>query len=376
MKRAGAVVLVGAAAIGAVWVFFVFLRGRTPAILAPKAIASLERLSLGGAPQWVLIRGQDRTRPVILFLHGGPGMPAMFLEHVFGSQLERDFVVIHWDRRGVGKSFHAIGDRDSLTVQQTLNDVHELTRRIRARFGEKRIYLVGHSWGTYLGLLAIRDWPEDYAAYVGMGQMAGTRTQVTEIRRAYIARKARQAHDEEFARRVTTGEHEPNEDDLFRYGGELYAARSFWPLLLAGLRAPEYTLWDVLNVKRGADLVGRRMRNDVFPKPHEGEIAELRVPVFLFLGRHDYNTPSSLATAYLQRVASPLKEIVWFERSAHFPFFEEPERFHAEMMRVDAKVRHFWSQTSPAPGRVPESGGPPNDQTQRTRPAEGAEPRR
>jgi pimeloyl-ACP methyl ester carboxylesterase len=332
----------------------------------------LERLSLGGAEQWVLVRGHDSARPVILFLHGGPGMPAMFLAHAFQSELERDFVVVHWDRRGAGKSYQAARDRDRLTVQQTLADTLQLSQLLRERFNQERIYLVGHSWGTYLALLAARDRPDYYAAYVGMGQLAGTRAEVEAIRREFVAGKARQLGEEDFAGQVATGAHEPNEDDLFRYGGELYGARSFWPILLTGLRAPEYTLWDALRVRQGATLVARGMKYDLLPRPLEGEIADLRVPVFLFLGRYDYNTPSSLAAAYLQRLASPLKELIWFEHSAHFVFFEEAARFHSEMLRVDAKVGQFWRQALPS-SREPD-GGQPNHQMQRS-PVRASEPR-
>ena len=269
-------------------------------------------------------------------------MPSMFLAHAFQRQLEHDFVVVHWDRRGAGKSFDAARDPGSLTVGRTLEDTFELSRLLRKRFGHERIYLVAHSWGTYLGLLAVREHPEYYAAYVGMGQLAGTRTQVEESRHELLLREVAQAGDERLLHRLKTGKYHVTEEDLFRYGGELYGARSYWPILRAGLLAPEYTLWDALNVKRGAALVERTMRYDVLPRPLEGEISELAVPVFLFLGRHDYNTPSSLAAAYLGHLVCPLKEVVWFEHSAHFPFFEEAERFRAEMAHVEATTRAFW----------------------------------
>lgn len=336
-------VLVGLAV---VTVEFILTRGGTPKIGGVQSIASLEKLELNGAAQWVLIRGHDSTKPVLLFLHGGPGMPAMFLAHAFQSGLERDFVVVHWDRRGAGKSFDAALDGQSLNVSQTLEDTYELTRILRDRFSQNRIYLIGHSWGSYLGLLALRGHPEYYSAFLGMGQLAGTRAEVQDIRREFLARAARKAGDRELSARLASGDDVVNENDLFRYGGELHGARSFWPILKTGLSAPEYTLWDALNVKKGADLVAREMKYDLLPKPLEGEITDFDVPIFLFLGRHDYNTPSQLAADYLDRLDSPLKRLVWFEDSAHFPFFEEPGRFHIEMVRLDHTVRAFWAGRS------------------------------
>ena len=317
---------------------FAVRRPRTPRINGHRSVASLEKVRIGGVEQWVLIRGHDRTKPVLLFLHGGPGMPAMFLAHAFQRGLERDFVVVHWDRRGAGKSFEAALQGPDLSVSQTLEDTYELTRHLRARFSQPQIYLVGHSWGSYLGLLAVSGHPEYYRAFVGTGQLAGSHEEVRALRHEFISRAARVSGDPQLRARLAAGTLEVTEDDLFRFGGELHAARSFWPILLTGLRAPEYTLRDILNVKQGADLVGREMKVDVAPKPLEGEVSRLKVPVFFFLGRHDYNTPSRLAAAYLERLDAPLKELVWFEQSAHFPFFEEPGRFHSEMVRAHRAV--------------------------------------
>jgi pimeloyl-ACP methyl ester carboxylesterase len=339
--------------VGVVAVEFIATRGRTPSISGERAVASLEKLRLGGVDQWVLIRGHDRNNPVLLFLHGGPGMPAMFLAHAFQRDLERDFVVVHWDRRGAGKSFEAADPLEQLTVRQTLDDTFELTTTLRKRFKQNRILLVGHSWGSYLGLLAIREHPEYYAAYIGMGQLAGSRAEVRLQRREFLTRDGSLTGNTDLLSRLASGG-DPTEDDLFRHAAELYHARSFWPILRTGLFAPEYTLWDVLNVKRGADLVGREMKYNVLPKPLDGEIPAFEVPVFFLLGRHDYNTPSSIAANYLERLRAPLKGLVWFEQSAHFPFFEEPLRFHEEMVRVDLSVRKFW-----AAAHLNEVGGRP-----------------
>lgn len=322
---------------------FVAIRGGTPAIPDSGSIASLEKQQIGGVDQWVLIRGRDRTNPVLLFLHGGPGMPAMYLAHEFQSELERDFVIVHWDRRGAGKSFDARLQTPAFSVRQTLNDTYELTEKLRVRFHQQRIYLVGHSWGSYLGLLAIREHPEYYTAFIGMGVPAGSREQVRVLQREFLSRTATYTGNPNLKARLAGATMEVSEDDLFECGGELYASRSFWPILKAGLSAPEYTLRDAMNVKKGADLLNHKMKYDVVPGLLEGEILRVSVPVFFFLGRHDFNTPSRLAAEYLARLDTPLKGLVWFEHSAHFPFFEESDLFRKEMVRVEHEVQAFWN---------------------------------
>jgi pimeloyl-ACP methyl ester carboxylesterase len=333
-------------ALGVALLYLTWGRGQTPPILdaqgnpLPKSIAALEELDLNGARQWVLIRGADRARPVLLFLHGGPGMPAMYLAHAWQRPLEEDFVVVHWDRRGAGKSY-AAGLAGELGVRQTLADTYALTRHLRERFGQERIFLVGHSWGTYLGMLAAAGHPEYYAAYAGMGQLAGDSAANQRAQAAFL--RAEAAGDTALLGRLARTPPEIWEDDLFRYGAELRRARSFWPLLWTGLRAPEYDLGDVFNVKRGAQLVAAKMQYDAIAGPLDQALARLEIPVFFFLGRRDYTTPAPLAEAYFGQLEAPFKQLVWFEESAHFPFFEEPARCRAELVRAWREAADYWA---------------------------------
>ena len=308
----------------AFYLVFFATRDRTPGIPGEHSIAALEDIELGGVPQSVLIRGHDTRNPVVLFLHGGPGMPAMYLAHDFQRDMERDFVMVHWDRRGAGKSFAYEGEQ---RVSQVVADTLELAGLLIRRFGKERVYLVGHSWGSYAGMLAVRENPSMFHAFIGTGQIAGSHDEVRAARQAFAG--------------ITEGN--LTEDDLFRLGGELHGETSFWPILKTGLFAPEYDFFDALNVGKGASLVDQRMQYDMGPAPHEGAVAALHVPVFFFLGRYDYNTPSSLAAAYLERLDSPLKMTVWFEASAHFPFWEEPDAFHRALMRARQNVEELES---------------------------------
>ena len=346
-RRVGwAGLLVFSAAILAV--FSVTRPGTTPPITldgesAAEGVAELRTLPLGGDDQWLLIRGHDRANPVLLFLHGGPGMPAMYLAHDFQREMERDFTIVHWDRRGAGKSYEAGADSSRLTVGNVLDETVELTEWLRREFGQDRIYLLGHSWGSYLGMLVVHHRPEYYAAFIGTGQMAADRDRVYPVQRDGLIRLAEAAGDSATVDRLQAGGN-PSEADLFRYGVELRGARSMWPIIRTGLRAAEYDLGDVVNVGRGAARLTRLMDHDVISGPLDQEILEVRIPVFFFLGRHDLNTPSTLAAAYLEALSAPLKEPVWFENSAHFPFWTEKAAFHRELLQVRRRTEAFWSQ--------------------------------
>lgn len=138
--------------------------------IIPRSIASLEKIKLGGMDQWILIRGNDVSNPVLLWLHGGPGAAQMPIAHHFDKNLEKDFIVVHWDQRGAGKSNPKDFDEQTMTFEQFITDAHELTQYLKRRFNTEKIYLVGHSWGTQLGIKMVQLYPEDYFAYIGIGQ--------------------------------------------------------------------------------------------------------------------------------------------------------------------------------------------------------------
>ena len=209
----------GLAGLGALCYLW-FTPGHTPSIPGPNSIASLERIRLGNIDQYILIRGNDRSLPVLLFLHGGPGMPALYLAHAFQCELEKEFVVVEWDRRGAGKSYRE-DISATLTTEQLVADTVELTNVLRARFHQDRIYLVGHSWGTYLGMLVIAKHPELYHAYVGIGQLARS-SPIAAIQDEYIRQRARRVGDQDAIKKLEENGANAREGLLFKFGGEIH----------------------------------------------------------------------------------------------------------------------------------------------------------
>ncbi len=324
----------------------VLTHGRTPPIVdaagrpVPGSVASLERVQLGNVPQSVLIRGRSSRNPVVLFLHGGPGMPAMYLAHAWQRELENDFIVVQWDRLGVGKSYFGDVPSRYLTVRGLLDDTYELTNILRGRFQQQRIILVGHSWGSWLGMLAVRERPDLFRAFVGVGQMTGPGhgdTAEARVQETFIRREAERRGEPQAVRDLAREGRAAVEKWLFRFGAELHGATSWWPLLRLGLEAPEYTLGDVLRVRQGLQLYARRFVYDVPADTLRTDVTSVRVPVYIVAGRYDEVTPSELAERYFDALRAPRKGFFWFERSAHFPFLEEPAHFAAVMRRIAAE---------------------------------------
>jgi pimeloyl-ACP methyl ester carboxylesterase len=309
-----------------------FTPGHTPAIPGLTSIASLERVRIGNVDQYILIRGNNASRPVLLFLHGGPGMPAMYLGHAFQGELEKEFVVVQWDRRAAGKSYRE-DVSNTLTTEQLVADTVELTNLLRARFHQDKIYLVGHSWGTYLGMLVIARHPELYRAYVGIGQLARS-SPITGIQDEYIRQSATRVGDRDAIRELQAQGSKVRETLLFKFGGELHHAKSFLPLLLTGLAAPEYSLRDARNIPRGVALYSSHFIYNSIPGELMDAITDVKIPVYFFTGRYDYCDPFALTEQYFATIRAPEKHMVWFEDSAHFPFYEEPAVFAGRMREV------------------------------------------
>ena len=177
-------------------------QGKVP----PDSVASLETVKIGGTPQWILIRGRSTKNPIIVFLHGGPGMPCMYLAHEFQRPLEDDFVVVQWDRRGAGKTYKEDTPPELMRVTQEVADTKELVELIGSRFGQPKVYLVGHSYGSYLGMIVAHWYPELFHAYVGIGQVAHSEKRNREVQDRWIREQARARKNEDLLKQMKRGE--------------------------------------------------------------------------------------------------------------------------------------------------------------------------
>jgi pimeloyl-ACP methyl ester carboxylesterase len=299
-----------------------------------RGVASLETVTLGGTPQQVLIRGRDRSKPILLFLHGGPGMPLIPYAHAFQRPLEKDFVVVQWDRRGTGNSYAPGMSPGSIRTSREFADALELIALLRERFGRDKVIIVGHSYGAWLGAWIAQQRPDLVEAFVGVGQAACDWPDVRAAQDSWIRARAKAKGDRETARAAASGGAYDRIGAIWRYRGMLWRATRRGELKAIAFRAPEYRLAEALRMDEASRFTRRSLRMDGPELPLERSIPRLEVPVHFFQGRHDNVTPGVCVARFYERLAAPDKRLVWFEDSAHFPFLEEPGRFHAEMLKV------------------------------------------
>lgn len=305
-------------------------------ITEPQGIASLETVRLGGRDQAILIRGHDRTKPVLLMLHGGPGGPLMPEARGF-SELEKHFVVVQWDQRGAGKSWRGDISPKDMRIEQFESDAVELVNLLRARFGAQKIYLFGHSWGTILGARVAAHHPELLWAYIGAGQVVNPALN-EKISYDYVVDQARKAGDQKDL--AALARIKPPYETI---AGLKVQRPLLWKYLslnrpkdqpapkqdgwLPVLTSPDYSLIDVWRAQHGLFWSLGVMWKELMTVDLVKQVSCIDAPVYLFEGRRDYQVPFELAVAWEAGLKAPRKEIVWFDQSGHDMYLDEPKRF-------------------------------------------------
>ncbi len=311
-------------------------------LAAASEISSMEKVRLGGVEQAIGIHGQDSSKPILLILHGGPGFSELLLFRSYNRELERDFVVVNWDQRGAGLSYDPMMPPSSLRIARIEADAHELVTQLKQRFNRKKIFLLGHSWGTVLGTLLARDYPEDFYAYVGVGQVANM-VENEKASLAYVLAMARQDKNARAVRelerlrgrypsggRQGVADLKAQRNWLLRYGGVFYGDMNY-EKLFGGVHTEEEALYRDAQSEKGEALSLRTLWPELLGLDLPRTARSFQIPVYFLLGRSDYNAPWPVARKYFDQIEAPYKELVMFERSGHFIPFEEPAKFNQFM---------------------------------------------
>ncbi|MGV8966021.1 MAG: alpha/beta fold hydrolase [Cellulomonas sp.] len=307
------------------------------------SIAELVSVPIGGHNQSIMLRGNDAGAPVLLFLEGGPGGTAVGQMRFVGQGLEKNFVVATWDQRGTGKSAAALEPVATLTLDQAVGDTIKVTEYLRERFDQSKIYLVGSSWGTTLGVLAAAERPDLFHAYVGAGQMVDQQ-ETDKLMYAESVAYAERVGDTGFADQLATNGPPPYTDmlaypvavssnpdwDDYTPGSD-QDNRAEYPV---SLFVAEYTLTE--QVRGMAAIVDTFAV--MYPQLQEidfrQDVPRLDLPVYVVEGAHEAPGRAVLAREWFADLVAPSKELVTFESSGHTPHLDEPGRFAAFMADV------------------------------------------
>ncbi len=285
---------------------------------------------------FICTNGSEEGKEVLLFLHGGPGFPAAALDNYYKSRLEEVFNVVWFEQRGSGLSYKFGMRPESLSVELMVEDVIFITRYLQERFRKEKIFIMGHSFGSILGMYAIKKHPELYEAYIGVGQI--TQIAESEEKMYFEMKKDLLGIDDKFISKLDKYNIDSKTINM-KYlssvrntaltkarGGTTRARHDLKYVLKDVLKFSGYNIFEKIKFFVGASFSFKAMVSKIYFLDLRNEVKEVDVPIYLFHGFHDRQVSLELTKKYFDEIKAPKKEMYIFEKSAHSPIFEEQEK--------------------------------------------------
>ena len=308
-------------------------------IVSPQGVEELKEIPVNGTLQWISVRGKDKRNPILLYVHGGPGSPTMPEDYTFQSPWEDFFTVVQWDQRGAGKTYGANDPKTldaTMTLAQIVDDAAAVTRYLTGTYAKKKIFLLGHSWGSAVGVTLAHQHPEWFYAYIGTGQMIDELRSEAEGYEFALSQAQSHRNDEAVKElkalapypgsSLTVERVSAQRKWLEYYGGLTWGRTDYSYDANAWLLSPDYTDKE-LNQEGAASLYSiTHLLTGAFAFNAE-KMTSFACPIFLFEGRHDYSVSHTLPEEWFKKVEAPEKKLIWFEDSAHMAMQEQAGRF-------------------------------------------------
>ncbi|WP_144510096.1 alpha/beta hydrolase [Bacillus sp. FJAT-22090] len=308
----------------------------TKQIEGNNSISVLEQVEINKSLHEIMIRGKNKDNPVIIVVHGGPGTPEIPYVKQYQDLFETNFTVVHYDQRASGKSYHFFEDYSNLSTDLLVEDLLALTDYISERLKTEKVILMGHSAGTYIGMQAAYKAPEKYEAYIGIGQMSDTgESELHSL--SYVIDQAQKVGNSEdvlylrgLSEQIKNGDMVTPRNYVMKYGGSARLIDDPGDNISV-LLSSEYNLLDVFRYNYGMRFTQQKLLPDILENPLPSIVTELKIPFYFVMGKYDFMTSSDAAKNYFDTIVAKQKGFISFEQSAHYPQFEEKEKFYKWM---------------------------------------------
>jgi pimeloyl-ACP methyl ester carboxylesterase len=313
--------------------------------IAPGGIDDLLAVDVGGIQQWISVRGNDPANPLLLFLHGGPGSPMMPESWTFQRPWEDFFTVVQWDQRGGGKTFTSAKRKpdSSMTIDEMQADAEQLIDLLLQKYGKRKLFLLGHSWGSFLGVRIAQHHPELLYAYIGVGQVVNMRRN-EQVGYQMTLAAAEAAKNESAVRELKRIAPYPDAD------GSIPPLKTFterkWDVALGGMLygqsaddesqrcelSPQYDAYDCRSRQMGEGATAGILWPQL-TSANLDKVSVFKCPVFIFAGSHDMTTPEPLQFDFYKRIEAPEKKYFRIERASHYVFSEAPGEMLVDLVQ-------------------------------------------
>jgi pimeloyl-ACP methyl ester carboxylesterase len=297
-------------------------------------------LDLGGTKQYVEITGASEDNPILLFVHGGPGWPQTPFLRYFNGDLTKKITLVSWDQRGCGLSYMKDSSASNISLIQIIADAHQLTDYLKSHYHKNKIYLAGFSWGSIVGIKLAQQYPDDYFAYLSISQVLDLNKSI-EVSRKWLREQSIAAHDSASLNTIHQLDmHDTSlckrpldcfikhHDLVNKYNGHIYLKKSQDEIDKAMTAYDDYKKYDWM---AGFVNTAYKVEPDMFNKDIS-QIKEIKIPVYFFVGRHDWTLPASITAQFYQELKCPEKEMIWFENSGHEMLEEEASLFNKKVL--------------------------------------------
>lgn len=296
-------------------------------------------IEVNGIKEELSIRGENKENPVILFLHGGPGSPVGYFDYLWEPYLNSDFTIVTYAQRGCGKTYYDNPDAE-ISRELIIEDIDTTVDYLRGRFGQDKVIIMGHSWGTLIGTLYIQQHPEKISSYIGVGQVVNTYTG-EDIAVKEAIRRATMAGDTEYVQQITNSynrfceKHEMG-DDFTNYRnlepkyllGE--KEKTFGRIFFEAGFSPDMNWkdlkWFLIDSNKVLLSKDYPLTSDLFFF-NAYEMQDYQIPVYFISGGSDFVTPFVAVEEYYQSITAPDKQFIVLDGAGHTPYVDLPEEF-------------------------------------------------
>jgi pimeloyl-ACP methyl ester carboxylesterase len=320
-------------------------------------INELVELKVNGTKQFLLIEGKDKSKPVLLFLHGGPGQPFPFGVSARAAfpEITEDFVTVFYDQRGAGKSYSKEIPMETMNINQFVEDTGCIVEYLTKRFIIDKVIIAGTSWGTIVGTKYSVQYPEKVGAYIGISQFVNHKENQQRSLQ-WLLEMGETENDknmlkdlESLGQPLYTGKKEERfMKYVSKYRGDNYSdakveKANIFGMLKPALVSPDYSLGDIYKATVSGASFSLLKAKGLLAEMNEvnflSEVDELKMPVYIFQGSHDKITNYELAREYTEKLKVPAgKEFITLEQSAHYPNEEDFKVVFAELKKIASKM--------------------------------------
>lgn len=324
----------------AVVLYFIFLKSNFFVSTNDNGVNMIETININGAELYFSMKGNNKNNPILLVLHGGPGDASLPLVSKYNKELEENYTVVVLEQRGAGKSYYKYSDNEEINIDVFVEDTYQLSLYLLKRFSKEKLFITAHSWGSVIGMKFILKYPEIVYAYIGCGQVINMK-KTTKTSFQYALDKNIEAQNEKVIDKLKEINYNYEGKDWFnellfvtkevvKNGGSIYNKTNYNGYIWQFIISKDYSFKDLIKRQKGAIQSIKFLWPELMTINFEG-VTDFRVPVIFIAGRHDYHSSSKVVEDFYNSIDSE-KQLFWFENSAHFPQWEENEKYNQIMI--------------------------------------------